>query len=97
MALTESNPDILTGEGIQLMLQLMDDWKCRTDEPIVPEYLVKYYFFFIIFTVASLPYGIKFLCPFSSLQDWGWRPHFSKLIPKKGVCVGRYVACLQYF
>ena len=40
VALTETNSDILTSEGMQLMLQLISDWKLKTNEPAVAEYLV---------------------------------------------------------
>ncbi|XP_066977269.1 armadillo repeat-containing protein 6 isoform X1 [Macrobrachium rosenbergii] len=42
VALTETNPDILTPEGTQLMLQLINDWKSRTNEPAVAEYLARW-------------------------------------------------------
>ncbi|XP_071546624.1 armadillo repeat-containing protein 6 [Panulirus ornatus] len=42
VALTESNPDILTSEGIHLMLELMDDYKCRVDDTTVPEYVARW-------------------------------------------------------
>lgn len=42
VALTETNSDILTSEGIQLMLQLLDDWRFRTSDRGVPEYLARW-------------------------------------------------------
>nr|XP_045612554.1 armadillo repeat-containing protein 6-like isoform X2 [Procambarus clarkii] len=42
VALTESNPDILTTEGTQVMVQLMEEWKCRADNLTIPEYLARW-------------------------------------------------------
>ncbi|XP_068217257.1 armadillo repeat-containing protein 6 [Palaemon carinicauda] len=42
VALTETNPDVLTPEGIQLMHQLINDWKSRTNEPTMAEYLARW-------------------------------------------------------
>lgn len=40
VALTEGNPDILNPEGTQLLLQLLEEWRTRTDTPDVAELLV---------------------------------------------------------
>lgn len=39
VTLTESNPDILTDEGIEFLVQLIEEWKCRSDDPTISEYL----------------------------------------------------------
>lgn len=40
VALIEGNPDILNSEGTQLLLQLLEEWRMRTDAPDVAELLV---------------------------------------------------------
>ena len=40
VALTEFNPDIITSEGYRVLLQLLEVWSSRLEEPAVPEYLV---------------------------------------------------------
>lgn len=42
VALTEGNPDVLNPEGTQLLLQLLEEWKMRSDEPAVPELLAQW-------------------------------------------------------
>lgn len=40
VALTEHNPDIVTSEGYRVLLQLLEEWSNRLEEPAIPELLV---------------------------------------------------------
>ncbi|KAK3861857.1 hypothetical protein Pcinc_032222 [Petrolisthes cinctipes] len=42
VALTEGNPDILNSEGIQLLLQLLEEWRMRSDALDVSELLAQW-------------------------------------------------------
>lgn len=42
VALTEFNPDIVTAEGYRVLLQLLEEWSSRLEEPAVPEYLAQW-------------------------------------------------------
>lgn len=40
VALMELNPDIISTEGFRVLLQLLEEWSRRLEEPAIPELLV---------------------------------------------------------
>lgn len=40
VALMELNPDIISSEGFRVLIQLLEEWSRRMEEPAIPDLLV---------------------------------------------------------